>query len=88
MKTKGYTNEERICEKSRAYYLEIKDHFNQASEKIIDSRGERWLKCKHCNDILPQGAFIKLNVNNDVNLGVCLMCYHELNLNKNKELKK
>ena len=70
-------NRRRISKELYPFYLEIKDRFTLNNEKVIDSSGRRWLRCKHCGFVLPQGAFMKFNVDGHLNLGVCIMCYHK-----------
>jgi len=73
--------ESRIGEENYPFYLEIKHLFNdQNNEKIIDSRGKRWIECKRCGAPLPSRAFSKYNVDGKVNLGVCTGCCHKYKL--------
>lgn len=55
-------------------YEEIKDLFTQQHTRIIDSFGQRWIKCEHCGGIKPESEFSSYGGANHVNLGVCKDC--------------
>lgn len=55
-------------------YNEVKDQFTQQEEWIVDSSGQRWIKCEECDCIKPVDYFNCYGGINHVNLGVCTEC--------------
>lgn len=58
----------------KRYYNEIKDQFIQQEEWIVDSSGQRWIKCEECDSIKWVDYFNSYGGMNRVNLGVCTEC--------------
>lgn len=55
-------------------YDEIKDQFTQQDEWIVDSSGQRWIKCEECERIKWVDHFNSYGGMKHVNLGVCTEC--------------
>lgn len=64
---------EDIVKRNRGYE-EIKDSFIQQHTRIIDSFGQRWVKCELCGEIKSESEFSSYGGANHVNLGVCKVC--------------
>lgn len=58
----------------RRCYNEVKDQFTQQQQCIIDSSGQRWVKCKECDGIKLVDYFNSYGGINKVNTGVCTEC--------------
>lgn len=71
------SSQKKVDREDYPFYLEVKDKFNQMDEKVIDSKGNRWIKCNRCGSILRKNAFSKFNVDMNPNLGFCTFCCHK-----------
>ncbi|OQC11879.1 MAG: DNA topoisomerase I [Firmicutes bacterium ADurb.Bin080] len=58
-------------------YLPIEEaSFLQQDTPVIDSQGNRWLKCKDCGKIKKEKDFLSWGGKNSINLGKCKECYN------------
>lgn len=63
---------QRQAELADAQY--IKERINQQTERVLDSRGIRWIKCEFCDKVAPDGEFVSYGGTNRINLGTCKEC--------------
>ena len=52
----------------------IKEHIDQQLERVLDSKGNRWIKCEFCGKVAPDGEFSSYGGLNHINLGTCKEC--------------
>lgn len=66
-----------IEKKDDAYYLkEIEEKILGGNEKVLDSLGRRWLKCRACKRIMQKPAFALLGGPGEYNMGTCWSCHN------------
>ena len=58
----------------RAGYNEVKEKSFYNCDRIIDSFGQRWVKCKCCGQIKPDFDFIEFGGQKTINFGICEEC--------------
>lgn len=47
----------------------VKAHIDQQTERVVDSRGVRWIKCEFCGKVAPDSEFAVYGGINHINLG-------------------
>lgn len=63
-------------EQDKEYERIAKLNFEEQKTQIRDSYGRRWIKCKYCNKIGTDEAFVSYGGSKEVNLGTCYDCKH------------
>lgn len=53
---------------------EIEKRLEQQNERVVDSKGVRWIKCEYCGLIATEGSFSSYGGVNHINLGTCKEC--------------
>lgn len=52
----------------------IRERLEQQAERVVDSKGVRWIKCEFCGLIATEGSFSSYGGANHINLGTCKEC--------------
>ena len=66
------------AEQERQILEEIKNSSFDTEEMVIDSRGNRWLRCEKCSRIKRQDDFTLVGRRNRPAIGICTDCAREM----------
>lgn len=62
------------CYISKEEYERIVKSIDQQYEQVRDIYDRRWVKCKHCGDVLPVSECWQYGGQGTINVGECYTC--------------
>lgn len=66
--------QEEIMKEEENFKRNLEENLEQQETQVIDTNGDRWIKCEICNKISTINDFVSYGGKGHINLGICKEC--------------